>query len=112
MRRDRLCDSKILHKDAKLASWETRARLALNKLMFKYKYYDDFLEGDGITRSRMGTVYKLDKPNTTQFCDSVSYRCRKLWNELSVLLRSIDNRDTFNVLLKAHYRDLYFGDTV
>lgn len=75
MRKDRFCETKILHKDVRLASWETRARLALNKLMFKYKYNDDFLEGDGITSSRMGTVYKLEKPNTTQFSNSVSYKC-------------------------------------
>lgn len=78
--------------------------------MFKYKYDEEFLEGgDGITRSRMGTVYKLEKPNTTHFYNSVSHKCRKLWNDLPVLLRSIDVRDTFNVLLKAHYRDLYFS---
>lgn len=113
LRRDRLCNTKILHKDARLASWETRARLALNKLMFKfkYKYKEDFLDGvEGVTRSRMGTVYKLEKPNTSQFCNSVSYKCRKLWNDLPTWLRSIDTRDTFNVLLKAYYRDSYFSD--
>lgn len=110
MRKDMFYDTKILHKDAKLASWETRARLALNKLMFKYKYNNDFLErGTGTTRLHMGTVLKLEKPNTTQFANCVTYKCRKLWNELPAWLRSIDTRDTFNVLLKAYYRDQYFG---
>lgn len=36
LNRDRLYDTKLLHKEANLANWETRERLSLNRLMFKY----------------------------------------------------------------------------
>lgn len=38
--RGRFYDTRLLHKEARQASWEIRARLAFNKLMFKYKFID------------------------------------------------------------------------
>lgn len=48
--RDRLYNTKLLHKDAKLASWEVRALTAACRLMFKYKFLPSNLE-----TSRLGT---------------------------------------------------------
>lgn len=113
LRRDRLSETKLLHKEARLASWETRARLAFNKLMFKFRYNQDFLEqGRNATRLHESTVFSLEKPNSVQLANCVSYKCRKLWNDLPSSLRLLDCRETFNVLLKAHYRNLYFGAPV
>lgn len=110
LKRDRRCENKLLHKEVRLASWETRAKLALNKLMFKYKYADEYLEhGTGVTSLHVDTVFKLEKPNSVQYANSVSYMRRKMWNELPSRLRSFDCRNAFNILVKAHYRDQYFG---
>lgn len=109
LHRRRLHNTRLLHKQARLASWETRARLALNKLIFKYKFVEEMLDnGSGTTRLQGGTVFKLEKPNSGHFINSVAYQCRKLWNDLPSHLRSIVNRETFNVLVKGYHRDMYF----
>lgn len=36
--KDRFYSTELLLKDARLANWEMRARLAASRLMFKYKY--------------------------------------------------------------------------
>lgn len=59
-----------LHKEARLASWEVQARLALMRLMFKYEYCDEFLlnTNDGsTTRSHDGPLFLLDRLSTGRF---------------------------------------------
>lgn len=42
--RDRLYNTKQLHKDANLASWEARALTASCRLMFKYEFFPSYIE--------------------------------------------------------------------
>lgn len=43
LRRERRFDTRILHQEARLATWEVRARIAGSRLMFKYKWYPEYL---------------------------------------------------------------------
>lgn len=103
--RNRYYSTSLLQQEAKLSSWETRAFLSLNRLMFKYKFNDSFIQDNTIsTRLYEGTVFKLERPNSSAFRRSISYLGRKSWNELPSYLRSIDDFNCFKVLLKGHYR--------
>lgn len=85
--------------------------MALNRLMFKYKYNEEFLLDPVVrTRQATGTLYKVDKPNSSHYSKSVSYMGRKLWNDLPPYLRAMDDYDGFKVLLKGHYRSKSLGN--
>lgn len=50
----------LLHKDARLATWEVRARMALTKLMFKYKHQEEYIErndAERLTRLQSGPFF-------------------------------------------------------
>lgn len=75
--RSRYYDTKILHKEANLANWETRTRIALNRLMFKFKFHEGFVDNRRLqTRLHEGTLLKLDRPNTMQFNRSLSFHSK------------------------------------
>lgn len=67
LKRDRLYSTTLLHQEAGMLSWEARAFMALNRLMFKYKYNGEFLQDKLVkmTRQAAGTLYKVDKPNSS-----------------------------------------------
>lgn len=74
-------DTKLLHKEANLANWETRTHIVLNRLMFKYKYNENFVDDRRLhTGSHGGTLFKLERPNSTHFIRSLSYSIRQSWN--------------------------------
>lgn len=104
--RNKYYSTVLLQQEAKMTSWESRAFLSLNRLMFKYKFNEDFIQDNTIsTRLYEGTVFKLERPNSSGFRRSISYLGRKSWNELPSYLRSIDVFDCFKVLLRGHYRE-------
>lgn len=72
-------NTKLLNKEARLATWEIRSRIALNKLMFKYKYCEEYLDlGNANTRLHYGTVYNLDRPLSKNICEFfISYLVEK-----------------------------------
>lgn len=108
--RDKFYPTKELHKECGLAAWEQRSMIALNRLMYKYKYSEDFVSQSlNPTRAYDGPIFKMDKPNSDQYARSVSYGARKLWNELPFFLCCIDDANTFRVLIRAHYYNSYFG---
>lgn len=99
-----------LHRECGLASWETRAFTALNRLMFKYKFHEDFIvQSSVMTRAFTGTIIQMDRPYSSNFVSSVSYVARKGWNDLPSNLCSIETRETFNVLLKTLFKNMYFN---
>lgn len=100
---------KALHKEAGIASWELRARIALTRLMFKYKYNEEYVDGNmagSLTRS--GPYYKVDRPWTDKFKESVSYLGRTEWNSLPSYLRCIDYYPQFKKDVKRLYNHHYF----
>lgn len=61
--------------EARLASWEVRARISLIHLMLKYKYSDEFImvSSTGVsTRYHEGPLFIIDKPSTDKFCTSIA----------------------------------------
>lgn len=46
LNRNHRYSTNILHKEARLATWEVRAQIALTMLMFKYKYHEEFIVTD------------------------------------------------------------------
>lgn len=52
--------TKDLHKECGLATWEQRSMIALNRLMFKYKYSKDFVSQSlNPTRAYDGSICKI-----------------------------------------------------
>lgn len=87
-----LFNTRLLHKEARFADWETRARLSCCRLMFKYKYNQDLVESNRTnTRLHNGPIFKLDQPNSVNFIKSPSYAFRKEWNSLPPLIRGNDD---------------------
>lgn len=77
LNRNRFFNPKLLHKEANLANWEAHPRIALNRLMFKFKYHSDFVDARNLqTWSRDGTLFKLDRPNSVQYT-------RSLWSDIT-----------------------------
>lgn len=71
LKKDRFYGAVLLHNEAGMQLWESRAFMALNRLMFKYKFNDEFLLDPAVmTRQAAGTLYKLDKPNSSTYRNS------------------------------------------
>lgn len=90
LRSNRYYDTEFLHKEARMDAWETRAMLALNRLMFKYKNETGYLN-DCNRRTRLSE-------------GTVSFLSRKYWNDLPAYLRSVADYECFKVLLRGHFR--------
>lgn len=107
LQKNRYYSTELIHKEAKMELWETRALLASNRLMFKYKQESSYLLDHNInTRQTDGTVYFNDRPNSSMYRNCVSYLSRKSWNELPSYLRTVADYDCFKVLIKGHYRSI------
>lgn len=101
-----------LHKEAGLASWEVRSRIALTRLMFKYKYSEDYVDltlSNMMTRMQSGPLFKLEKPQTDKFKNSVSYLGRKEWNELPAYIRCTDSYQSLKRAVKVLFNHRYFS---
>lgn len=110
--RDRLASTKLLHKDAKLASWEVRALIASCRLMFKYKFLPYNLEQNRPgTRLQSGPLFKMDRPNSKSFINSVSYKLRSCWNALPPNIRIIEDKEHFDLSVKRFHVSRYFDET-
>lgn len=109
--RNRFYPTRLLHKDANLASWEVRARLAANRMMFKFKFNHDCLEDHRQgTRLQSGPLLKVTRPNSKAFINSLSYKARVLWNELPASLRNIDDYCHFKLAVKRYHTQRYFDE--
>lgn len=105
LRRDRRYNTNLLHKDARLASWKARALTASMRLMFKFKYYlydnmdgsDDNNDVQVITTSNMDFIFNVDRPNSTRFLRSFSYKLRSEWNNLPTSFRNFDDFEMFKL---------------
>lgn len=109
--RDMRYNTKILHKEANLASWEVRARIALMCLMFKYKQSDEYIVNSQqglLTRSHDGPLFRIDRPNTTRFSRSCSYLGRIEWNSSPSYIRCINDYKKFKSEVKRLYVHRYF----
>lgn len=100
-----------LHKEAGLATWEVRARIALTCLMFKYKYNEEYVDNNmdaRMTRLQTGPFYRMATPRTDKFRNSVSNLGRKEWNCLPAYIRCIDSYPHFKKAVKNLYNHRYF----
>lgn len=120
LRKDRMHNTKSLHKEARLATWEVRARLAGTRLMFKYKGLPEHLHTPGMrsliydgpsrntaiqTRASLGPILHLDFPHSNKYIGSTSYRLRQEWNSLPKHLRQIDDFEHFKLATKRYFRE-------
>lgn len=102
-------NTRILHKESRLADWETRARLSSCRLMFKYKFDEEFIECNrSNTRAHDGPIFKQEQPSSVNFVKSPTYIFRKEWNSLPSMIRVTNDYDRFKILLKRHYWNSYF----
>lgn len=109
--RDRRYSTRLLHKEANLASWEVRSRISANRLMFKYKFNTENLEEcRSGTRLQSGPLFKVERPKSKSFINSLSYKIRVLWNELPASLRNIDDQIHFNLATKRFHVTRFFED--
>lgn len=100
-----------LHKEASLASWEVRSRIALTRLMFKYKSnveHVDYNDDNRLTRLQSGPFYKVETPRTEKFKNSVSYMGRVEWNSLPAYIRIMDSYPHFKRAVKTLYNHRFF----
>lgn len=105
-----LFNTKLLHKEGRLADWENRARLASCRLMYKYKQNLDYVEcSSQSTRLHDGPVYKQDQPSNIGFLKSPTFLFRKEWNQLPAQIRCIEDYDIFKIRCKRHFWELYFN---
>lgn len=98
-----------LHKEAGLATWEVQARIALSRLIFKYKYNEDYIDLNltgRLTRLQSGPIFK--KPHTDKFKNSVSYLGRNEWNGLPAYIRCIDSYKYFKRSVKMLFNQRFF----
>lgn len=58
----------------------------------------------------MGTVFKLDKLNISNFAGSVSYISCIYWKDLPTNLRNTDEYNHFILSVKRQHPSLHFGD--
>lgn len=103
----------ILHKEARLASWEVRARMALTRLMFKYKHHDEYIvtnDSGSLTRLQSGPLFRLVTPKTNKFRNSVAYLGRWEWNLLPSYIRCINAK--FKKEFKLLFNHRYFSSIV
>lgn len=106
---DTMILTSFIYKEAKLANWETRTRIALNRLMFKFKFHSGSVDSRNIqTRLHEGRVFQMDRRNTTRFFCSLSYKIRSGWNGLPTCLRCIEDYSHFKISIKNQYTRLYF----
>lgn len=109
LNKNSLYNTRLLHKEARLADWETRARLSCCRLMFKYKHSIDFIDcNQSNTRSHDGPIMKQDHPSSANFLRSPSYIFRKEWNMLPPSIRRTEEVDLFKVQVKQHFWNGYF----
>lgn len=99
-----------LHREAKLACWDSRAKIALCRLVYKHKYHDEFLVDRRDTRLMDGPVFHMDVPRSDYFRRSTSYESRRLWNNLPSEIRRIDNYDVYKLRIKMYFNTIYFGE--
>lgn len=110
--RNRCYSTKQLHKDAKIAPWEVRARIAANRLMFKYKHITSNLDqGRTGTRLQSGPVFKIERPKSKSYINSIAYIFRSRWNELPPSFGNIEDQQHFNLVVKRFHVTHYFEST-
>lgn len=109
MNKVRLYNTEQLHAEAKIATWEKRTGIALCRLIFKYKYNEDYISSGRETRAHDGPVFQIDTPKTGWFTRSAAYMSRKIWNALPAHIRLIDNLDVFKRAVKTHFRITGYG---
>lgn len=64
LNKNSLFNTKLLHKEARLADWEHRARLERCRLMYKYKHCTDYIETERVnSRIHDGPIFKQDHPS-------------------------------------------------
>lgn len=87
--------------DAKLVSWEVRARLAAMRSMFKYKLDSVKLESAACnTGLQAGSMLKIDAPKSIKFINSISYSFRNEWNSLPAHIRHVEDFEFFKTSIK------------
>lgn len=107
LNKDRMYSTRLLHKDAKLASWEVRARLSAMRLMFKYKFDENNLEHISCnTRIQTGPVLGMEQPQSDKYLRSIShiYIARKEWKMLPAEIRWMSDY-SFKSRIKTLYRE-------
>lgn len=98
-----------LHSDAKIATWDVRAKAAMCRLIYKYRHSEGYVVTGLATRLHDGPVFKLDIPKNNVYARSTSYMCRKIWNSLPGHIRSIDVYEEFRIAIKRYFNAEYFG---
>ena len=87
--------------DAYILPIKLRAKIALMKIMFSLKENDQFIDNRVLTtRPHTATVFKVARPNSFIFQNSVAYVGPRDWNNLSVDRRSVNDMKVFDCLIK------------
>ena len=90
-----------MHMDAHILPIKLRAKIALMKIMFSLKENDQFIDNRVLTtRAHTATVFKVARPKSCIFQNSVAYVGPRDWDNLSVDLRSVNDMKAFDCLIK------------
>ena len=90
-----------MHMDAHILPIKLRAKIALMKIMFSLKQNDQFIDNRVLTtRPHTATVFKVARPTSFIFQNSVAYVGPRDWNNFSVDLRSVNDMKAFDCLIK------------
>ena len=90
-----------MHMDAHILPIQLRAKIALMKIMFSLKQNAQFIDNRVLTtRPHTATVFKVARPTSFIFQNSVAYVGPRDWNNFSVDLRSVNDMKAFDCLIK------------
>ena len=105
---DQRDSSETLHRNCNLFRLVHRRRLHL--LHFAYRLKDNVLLLDGRdipTRRRAGILFNIVKSNHYKFPKNPYYRCMIEWNNLTVEISLLPDKESFSRAIKATVRNPY-----
>ena len=105
---DRRDSSDTLHRNSRLSRLVHRRKLHLLQFAFKLKEDIALLDLRDIrTRRHVGVLFNIQKSNHYKYPKNPYYRCMIEWNNLSVELSLLKDKDSFTRAIKGTVRDPY-----
>ena len=96
---------KVLHHEAALSELKVRRKLHTLQFLYRKRLDKKLLVrrayNKRITRSSKKLLFKLKKPNTEKFKDSLFYTGYKIWNQLPVSIQLSDDPNVFKYKIKT-----------
>ena len=94
-----------LHEVATINRLETRRHIQLCMIMFNLAKTNQFRkEGNRNTRANDSYVFSVDMVQLCLYSGSPYYKGAKLWNDLPMDIRAIDDKNTFNRRIQLHFQ--------